>query len=256
MISECLFADDLVVLANTEKDLQINLNIWNEELKKFNMSINIEKTKTMIITKENKKVVIKVEDNIIDQVENYKYLGTIIQNTGSYEEEINARLQATSKVYHAINKTIINNKQLDKNTKMTVFKTVYQPILIHGSETWILNKSQKSKIQAMEMKYLRRVKGITKKYKIRSETIGKELEVKSTIKKIQQKQMNWYGHLIRMKDDRQVKKVWRTKSGKRGRPQKKWVQIIQEILVEREITRRDANEKAKDGKQWKKFTEE
>lgn len=35
------------------------------------------------------------------------------------------------------------------------------PLLIHGSESWILNKSQKSKTTAMEMRILRKTEGVT-----------------------------------------------------------------------------------------------
>ncbi|KAJ8934509.1 hypothetical protein NQ318_010558 [Aromia moschata] len=46
-LQDLLFADYMVLLAEIEKQLQQNLNIYQMELWKINMEINIEKTKTI-----------------------------------------------------------------------------------------------------------------------------------------------------------------------------------------------------------------
>jgi retron-type reverse transcriptase len=66
-ISECAFADDLVVFGSTEKELQENLNTWNKVLQEQQMKINIAKTKIMVITKDEKNVDIEIEDTKIQQ---------------------------------------------------------------------------------------------------------------------------------------------------------------------------------------------
>lgn len=43
-----MFSDDMAILADSEENLQYNLNILNEKLEKRNMEINIKKTKTTI----------------------------------------------------------------------------------------------------------------------------------------------------------------------------------------------------------------
>ncbi|CAH1978193.1 unnamed protein product [Acanthoscelides obtectus] len=35
---------------------------------------------------------------------------------------------------------------------MTMYRTVFRPILIFGSESWVLTNRQKSKLQAIDMK--------------------------------------------------------------------------------------------------------
>lgn len=47
-ISECAFADDIVLVTGREADLQNNLNMWNETLKKYNMNVNTSKTKVRL----------------------------------------------------------------------------------------------------------------------------------------------------------------------------------------------------------------
>lgn len=63
----------------------------------------------------------------------------------------------------------------------------------------------------MEMKFLRRVNVVTKRDKIKSETIKKEFEIKATLSKTEEMQINWCGHLVAMPELHQMKQIWKTK---------------------------------------------
>jgi hypothetical protein len=51
-------------------------------------------------------------------------------------------------------------KRKDKRFKF--YKTIAVPILIYGSEAWVLSKREESKIQPSEMLFLRSVKGCSR----------------------------------------------------------------------------------------------
>lgn len=255
-ITECIFADDLAIITKDVKDMQYNLNLWNEELQKHNMSINVDKTKIMVIGKTDIKTDLLLNGKEIEQVENFTYLGATINNKGSIENEINKRIQAANRSYYTMNKAILNNKQVSKRTKMTLYKTIYRPSLTYGSETWVMNQRAKSKIQATEMRFLRRVEGVTRLDKIRNEQIRENLQIESIQNTIDKKQLAWYGHLIRMPEERQTKQVWNariTKKKKRGRPMKTWENNIEEILARNNISGQEAKRKAKIRKDWKEL---
>ncbi|CAH2001210.1 unnamed protein product, partial [Acanthoscelides obtectus] len=74
-------------------------------------------------------------------------------------------------------------------------------------DSWVLTNKQKSKLQAIDVKYLRAVKGVTRKVKIRNEVIREELGVESVLQRIEENQLKWFGHLARMKDTRPVKLI-------------------------------------------------
>lgn len=168
-IGECVFADDITICAKSERDLQINLTTWNEELAKRNMKINPQKTKVMVIGKRTRTTDIKIGDQKIEQVDIYKYLGVLIQREGNMEEEINERLSSAAKIYHALSKTFLAKREIANTTKTTVYKTIFRPILTFGGETWNLTNNIKSRVQAMEMKFLRRILGITRRNRVRNE---------------------------------------------------------------------------------------
>ena len=80
IISEVRFAADQGMVASTEKGLQSLMNKLNDTAKKFNMKINVQKTKTMVMCKDGGGVVnITIDGQRVEQVESFKYLGAIFQ---------------------------------------------------------------------------------------------------------------------------------------------------------------------------------
>ena len=133
----------------------------------------------MVISKERQKIKIRLNDTEIEQVTEYIYLGTIIEENGQYEGEINSRISAAARLYMSMRNGFINKKEISRKTKMNIYKSIYLPTLLYGSESWILTEKQKSKLQAAEMKYLRRVTGNTRLDRIRNVEIRKQLDIKS-----------------------------------------------------------------------------
>lgn len=253
-ISEGVFADDIMLVASSEKNLQDNLNIWNQALQKRGMKINKQKTKVM--TMGDTRMNIEIEGTKIEQVERFKYLGVVIDNTGKQDAEINERIEKSIKLYYAMNSKFLHKKEISRQTKMNVYKAVCRPILTYGCESWVLTQRQKSKVQATEMKFLRRIKGVTKRDKIRNVRIREELEVSAVSDFIEQRQLGWWGHLQRMSDSRPVKRVWEARiqtQKKRGRPCQNWDKIVGNIIKMKKSTWNEAKVIARDRKKWKEF---
>lgn len=52
-LTEVIFADDMAKVVDSEKNLQYNLEVLHKELAKINMKRNMDKIKSMIISREN-----------------------------------------------------------------------------------------------------------------------------------------------------------------------------------------------------------
>lgn len=64
-------------------------------------------------------------------------------------------------------------------------------------------------------------------------------------KTTENKQSQWIGHLIRMKENTQVKRIWEAKITRKKQkvwPKKKWYKILQQTLAERQITKQKKKE--------------
>ena len=55
IIEDVRFADDQGMLASTEEGLQRTMNRLNDTVKKFDMKINVQKTKVMIVSRKGEK---------------------------------------------------------------------------------------------------------------------------------------------------------------------------------------------------------
>ena len=56
----------------------------------------------------------------------------------------------------------------------------------------------KNKVQAAEMQVLRLIKGVTRRDHLRNVDIQNELDVEPITTYIEQGQLRWYGHVMRM----------------------------------------------------------
>ena len=186
------FADDLVLFGKSEKDLQHNINILNNELTKRGMRINAKKTKTMLVSKESKVQNLKLGRENLEQVQNYNYLGVMINCEGKLRDEISQRIKKAMTVYNQLGKAFTSKQELSVKTKMAVFDTVFCPTLLYGCETWTLDSREHSRLQATEMKYLRRVVGKTKRDRIRNTSIRDQTKTKGIKTKIRIKQLRWF----------------------------------------------------------------
>ena len=106
------------------------------------MMINVNKSKVLQITKnkeERRQCMIKMNGENLEFVDQYKYLGTIFSNNGKINEEIKNRIKLTTNVYYQLNRTIIGKPKISRGTKLQIYKTIYTPILLYGSESWPIN---------------------------------------------------------------------------------------------------------------------
>jgi len=69
-------------------------------------------------------------------------------------------------------------KRVFSNTvKLSVFKSIFVPILTYDHESWVMTKIILSQVQSVEMGFLGRVHGVTLHVEVRSCEIRKTLNV-------------------------------------------------------------------------------
>src|ERR1700743_2313648 len=76
------FADDLVLLMDDVNHLQEGINRLNVACEDFGMKINVSKTKVMHVRKNRKELVCDLNDQVLEQVSEFKYLDTIFCEDG------------------------------------------------------------------------------------------------------------------------------------------------------------------------------
>ena len=82
-----------------------------------------------------------------------------------------------------------------------ILNTIFLPTLTHQCQTWALTKVLERKLVTCEMKCLWRAANKTKRDKLRIDVIRDTVGATPVLHHIEQQQIKWFGHLMRMSPD-------------------------------------------------------
>ena len=128
-------------------------------------------------------------------------------NDGNLQErEINELLLKYNNIFGMMY-PLLKDRNVPRQSKIIMYKTILKPILLYGAEAWSLTNKTQSKLQAAEMRGLRLIKGVTRRDRCMNADIRKELGVGSILEDMERSKLRWYGHVMRMSDDRLPKSI-------------------------------------------------
>jgi hypothetical protein len=50
---------------------------------------------------------------------------------------------------------------VQQHTRLNIYRTLGRPVLIYGSEAWTIRKADEKRLQAAEIKFMRKTAGLT-----------------------------------------------------------------------------------------------
>ena len=103
------------------------------------------------------RVNIVINDNIIDEVIDFKYLWYPISE---FKSNVKEKLQTYNKINGAIRRYF--GKEMNEETKLMIYNITAKAALKFGREAWVLKKREEQRLEAAQMKFLRPLLGITK----------------------------------------------------------------------------------------------
>lgn len=159
IIMHILWADDLILITDGEIGMQRHLDGLLEFCRKNLAIVNEIKTKCMTFGKV-KKVTVKFNGKIIEQVDSYKCLGNIISpisrfNANPFKLNTTYMCDKARKALYAVSHRTKNVSPLTPEIKFHLFNSLILPILTYGSEVWSVNKSSLKVIDKMFLRYIR-----------------------------------------------------------------------------------------------------
>ena len=219
------YADDVVLMANTEDDLQRLLYRFHLSCQKYNMKISVLKSRVLTVSKMPIRCKLELEGKVIEQVMSLKYLGTEINSWGMLQNEVLHQVNNAARIAGCMNDVIWRNKYLRKDTKVKIYKAVVRPILTYAAETRADTTKTKQMLETTEMNILRKIVGKTRRDRVRNENIRQQLEIEKIGEWVERRRNEWNAHISRMATDRLVRTARdNIPDGKRspGRPRKRW----------------------------------
>jgi hypothetical protein len=122
-----------------------------------------------------------------------------------------------------------------------------ESVLLYGSEIWRLNEYYRKRLQAVEMDYLRRSVRVSRLEHISNQEIRTRMNAEeSIIDRIKNKGPSWFGHVLRMEEERWPKQLYQWKppgKRKRGRPNKSWREEVMTTVQSRGLNIEDAQDR-------------
>ena len=156
-----LYADDTIVLAESESDLQLALNAISDYCQMWSLSVNVDKTKVVIFSrgKVRKHVTFRFNDKVIDVVDDYVYLGTTFNYRGDFKKALSKQVsQARRAMYSLIIKA--KKLRLPIDIELEMFDRLVVPILLYGCEVW--GFSNIKQIESFHIQYCKRLLKLNK----------------------------------------------------------------------------------------------
>ena len=132
-----LYADDTIILADSEKSLQIGLNAIHDYCDVWSLKVNVDKTKIVIFSrgKVRKYGTFKFGDSEVQVVDDYIYLGTTFNYRNDFKKaQIKQINQARRAMYSLIVKA--RKLKLPVDLELDLFDRLVVPILLYGCEIW------------------------------------------------------------------------------------------------------------------------
>ncbi|KAJ4439352.1 hypothetical protein ANN_07474 [Periplaneta americana] len=198
-----VYVDDVNMLGENPQTIRENTGILLEASKVIGLEINPEKTKYMIMSRDQNIVRngnIKIGDLSFEEVEKFKHLGTTVTNINDTREEIKRRINMGNACYYSVEK-LLSSSPLSKNLKVRIYKTVILPVVLYGCETWTLTLREEHRLRVFENKVLRKIFGAK-----RDEVTGEWRKLHNTelhalysspdiIRHIKSRRLRWAGHV-------------------------------------------------------------
>lgn len=136
-LNHILYADDLALFSMTKEGLQRSLDKIHKFAEERHLSINIEKSKTLIFNKGGKfiKQSFSVNNKDLDSVQNFCYLGYDINASGTPNYSIKALCDKAMKAMRPVQNAIARFN-IPVNLSIRLFNTYISPILLYNVENW------------------------------------------------------------------------------------------------------------------------
>ena len=119
--------------------------------------------------------------------------------------------------------------------------------MVYGADTWAVKKAHEKKVEVAEMKMLRWMCGVTRLDKISNEKIRGSTKVGEISKKVQERRMRWYGHVLRRDEEYVGKRATGIEvqgSRRRGRPKKRWADYVKDDRREKGLPGEEVYDRA------------
>ena len=209
---DCQFADDSALIATTHHGATLALSRFMDVATRFGLTINLSKTKVMAvgfgISPEDRRPLV-VGGEIVENVHDFRYLGSIIHTGGRTAVDTRSRIASASRAFGAVRRSVFDDGDLSLATKRMVYDACVASLLLYGAECWVPLKSELATLSAFHLRCISAILALGRRdtwdFHINRKTILEAWNRRDPVDittRVLRRRLEWLGHLARMDGDR------------------------------------------------------
>ena len=244
-------ADDIALVSHNHSQMQDKTSTVNQLSGSIGLRIHPGKSKMLKIKTENIQA-ITVGGKPLEVVENFTYLGSVIDHSGGTAADVRSRVAQARTAFKNLDK-IWRDRTISTKTKIRLFNSNVKSALLYGCETLSLNLSSLKKVQTFVNGCLRRILRIFWPERIRSEELWNRAGQRPIREEITQRRWRWLGHTLRKPRNSITRQSlqWNPQGKRsRGRPRTTWRRNLEEEMKASGHSWRDITRMAQDRREW------
>lgn len=230
-INNIRYADDTTLLATTKEGIKETFERLVLESETSNMSINGKKTKLMVGGRGDVRVQLQMGGEVIEQVDSFKFLGSVKTANGDCSPEIKRRM-AMARATAIRMDAIWKSRTVRLGLKVRLMKALVWTVFIYGCEGWTLKLSDQNRVMSFEMWCWRRMLGVSWREHRTDVSILEELGLdRQLLARVAHLKLQYFGHAVRGSAGELASMVMEGGvEGERyqGAPRKSWLDNIRE----------------------------
>ncbi|KAK3523360.1 hypothetical protein QTP86_029867 [Hemibagrus guttatus] len=127
-----MFADDIVICSESREQVEENLERWRFVLERRGMKVSRSKTEYMCVNEREGSGTVRLQGEEVKKVQEFKYLGSTVQNNGECGKEVKKRVQAGWNGWRKVSGVLCERK-ISARIKWKVYRTV---VRLAGHAVW------------------------------------------------------------------------------------------------------------------------
>ena len=214
------YADDIVLMFDSMKKLQNAINILNQTLRRFSLTINVSKTKSVIVNyqlndEQYPESIVNLNGVNIENVKVFCYLGCNIKynEPGIGDSEIELRIECAECKFYELSKKFMNHR-IAIATRVKIFDALVRSRLTYSCQAWSLTQRQLQRVSSAYMTMLRKMvkNGFKRRdeawsYVFTNEDLLRICKTVSIETFVSLQQRSYFAHVVREDDARISKKL-------------------------------------------------
>ncbi|TNN20225.1 endonuclease-reverse transcriptase, partial [Schistosoma japonicum] len=203
-LTDLEYADDIVLFGEDADKMQSLLTTLSNNASMFGMRFSPSKCKMLLQDWVASAPELMIESEVVERVDRFTYLGSLISADGLVTDEISARIQKARLAFAKL-RHLWRRRDIRLLTKGRVYRAAVRSVLLYGSETWPLRVEDIRRLLVFDHRCLRNIARVSWDNRVSNAVVRKRIlgkDGKSINEVLKLHQLRWLGHVLRMSNYR------------------------------------------------------